>query len=355
VSGAPPPRTPPAPAEERSHLVPAEARGERLDAHLARALPDLSRSRLQSLLESGDVLVDGRARKTSHRLSGGERVVVRLPPPVPVETLAEDLPLQVLHEDADLVVLDKAAGMVVHPGAGHASGTLVNALLHRVADLKGVGGELRPGIVHRLDKDTSGCLVVAKHERALGALQAAFKSRVVGKTYLALVHGHPPPTLSLDTFYGRHPVHRQKFTGRLKEGKRAQTSVQTRELFADGAALVEVELLTGRTHQIRVHLSEAGHPLLCDALYGAGRKAKGAVAAAQEALGRQALHAWRLSFPHPGSGEPLAFEAPLPADLTRALALLRPAEPPAPAPAKRTAAKKAPATGAPPPARKPRR
>jgi 23S rRNA pseudouridine1911/1915/1917 synthase len=211
---------------------------------------------------------------------------------------------------------------VVHPGAGHASGTLVNALLHRVKDLAGVGGELRPGIVHRLDKDTTGCLVVAKHEKALVALQKAFKTRAVEKTYLALVHGKPKAEARLETLYGRHPVHRQRFTGKVKEGKPALTVYRVLEQF-DGAALVEVELHTGRTHQIRVHLAEAGHPLLGDTVYGAGRKAKGLVAEAQEALGRQALHAWKLVLPHPRTGKALHLEAPLPEDFTAALALLR--------------------------------
>lgn len=269
------------------------------------------------------MLADGRPVKAALRLRGGELLSVHIPAPVAAVPVAEELPLEVLHEDRDLVVVNKAAGMVVHPGAGHASGTLVNALLHRVKDLSGVGGELRPGIVHRLDKDTTGCLVVAKNERTLVALQKAFKTRAVEKTYLALVHGHPKKAEGrIETLYGRHPVHRQKFTGKVKEGKPAITVYRMRELF-EGAALVEVDLLTGRTHQIRVHLAESGHPLLCDALYGAGRKAKGNVAEAQEALGRQALHAWRLAFEHPRTGKALKLEAPLPADFEAALARLR--------------------------------
>ncbi len=308
--------------EAREHRAPPEARGERLDQHLARVFPDLTRSRIQGLIEAGHVRADGRPVKASLRLRGGEHLSVEVPAPVAAAPEAEELPLEVLHEDKDLVVVNKAAGMVVHPGAGHASGTLVNALLHRVKDLAGVGGELRPGIVHRLDKDTTGCLVVAKHERALVALQKAFKTRAVEKTYLALVHGKPRPEGRIETLYGRHPVHRQKFTGKVKEGKPAVTVFRTREQY-DGAALVEVDLLTGRTHQIRVHLSESGHPLLCDALYGAGRKGRGRVADAQEALGRQALHAWRLSFPHPRTGKEVKLEAPLPEDFQEALARLR--------------------------------
>jgi 23S rRNA pseudouridine1911/1915/1917 synthase len=309
--------------DAREHRAPPEARGERLDQILARAFPDLTRSRIQGLIEAGHAQVDGKPAKAALRLKGGERLSLQVPAPVPALPVAEELPLAVLHEDRDLVVVDKAAGMVVHPGAGHASGTLVNALLHRVKDLAGVGGELRPGIVHRLDKDTTGCLVVAKHESALVALQKAFKTREVEKTYLALVHGQPKQAEArIETLYGRHPVHRQRFTGKVKEGKPAITAYRVRERF-EGAALVEVDLLTGRTHQIRVHLAESGHPLLCDELYGAGRKGKGRVAEAQEVLGRQALHAWRLAFPHPRTGKVLRVEAPPPPDFTAALRLLR--------------------------------
>ena len=309
--------------DAREHRAPPEARGERLDQYLARAFPDLTRSRIQGLIEAGHAQVDGRPAKVALRLKGGELLSLQVPAPVPALPVAEELPLTVLHEDKDLVVVDKAAGMVVHPGAGHASGTLVNALLHRVKDLAGVGGELRPGIVHRLDKDTTGCLVVAKHESALVALQKSFKTREVEKTYLALVHGQPKQDeVRLETLYGRHPVHRQRFTGKVKEGKPALTVYRVRERF-DGAALVEVDLLTGRTHQIRVHLSEAGHPLLGDELYGAGRKAKGKGAEAREVVGRQALHAWRLAFPHPRTGKVLRVEAALPPDFKAALKLLR--------------------------------
>ncbi|MCY1014278.1 RluA family pseudouridine synthase [Pyxidicoccus sp. MSG2] len=308
--------------DTREHRAPPEARGERVDQYLARAFPDLTRSRIHGLIEAGHVLTDGQPAKPAKRLRGGELLSLHIPAPVAAVPLAEELPLAVLHEDKDLVVVDKAAGMVVHPGAGHASGTLVNALLHRVKDLAGVGGELRPGIVHRLDKDTTGCLVVAKNEQTLVGLQKAFKTRAVEKTYLALVHGVPPAEGRIETLYGRHPVNRQKFTGKVKDGKQAITLYRVLESF-DGAALVEVDLLTGRTHQIRVHLAESGHPLLGDALYGAGRKAKGGAGEAQERLGRQALHAWRLAFAHPRTGKALNLEAPIPEDFTAALELLR--------------------------------
>ena len=301
--------------------VPAASRGARLDRVLAELFPALSRSRLQTLVRGGHVLVDGQPAAVAHRVRGGERVEVTLPPPEPALPEPEDLPLRILYQDADLVVLDKAAGVVVHPGAGHARGTLVNALLHHVRDLAGVGGQLRPGLVHRLDKETSGCLVVAKTDAALAALQAAFKRREVEKTYLALVHGHPPAEGRIETRYGRHPRHRMRFTGRLSDGKPALTAYRTRERL-HGAALLEVELLTGRTHQIRVHLAEAGHPLLGDALY--GKPARDArVRAAEAALGRQAVHAWRLAFPHPRTGRRRAFEAPPPGDLRAAVAALR--------------------------------
>ena len=312
----------PAPqARRRTAEVPAASRGGRLDRALVQLFPDLSRARLQALLRTGHLLVEGVRARASTRLRGGERVELVLPPPEPATPGPEDLPLHILQQDRDLLVLDKAPGVVVHPGAGHARGTLVNALLHHVRDLRGVGGVLRPGIVHRLDKDTSGCLVVAKSEAALAALQAAFQGRTVEKTYLALVHGHPPPEGRIETAYGRHPRHRKRFTGRVAAGKPAVTVFRTRQRL-HGAALLEVGLLTGRTHQIRVHLAEAGHPLLGDALYGGLRRGDARVRAAQQALGRQALHAWKLAFPHPRTGRRCSVEAPVPADLRQAVATL---------------------------------
>jgi 23S rRNA pseudouridine1911/1915/1917 synthase len=300
------------------------ARGSRLDQALVKAFPGLSRARLQSLLREGHALVEGKPAKSGARVKGGERVELRLGPPTAATPEAENLALSILFEDRDLLVLDKAPGMVVHPAAGHWRGTLVNALLHHVQDLGGVGGTLRPGLVHRLDKDTSGCLVVAKNDLALTGLQAAFKARQVEKTYLALVHGHPPEKGRIETPYGRHPRHRQRFTGKLRGGKPAVTLYRVLERL-HGSALVEVDLLTGRTHQIRVHLAESGHPLLGDTLYGGTRKGDGRVKAAQAALGRQALHAARLAFAHPRTGKRRVFEAPLPADFRAALQALRPA------------------------------
>ena len=314
-------RRPPRPvAEERAFL--AEGTGERLDKLVAARFPDLSRARVQQLIREGLVEVDGKKASSAGRPRAGAAVVLRLPEVAPPRLGPVRLDLPVLYEDAHLIVIDKPAGIAVHPGAGGEGTTIVHGLLHQVADLRGVGGELRPGIVHRLDKDTSGCLVVAKTEPALRALQAEFKARGVEKKYLALVHGNPPDRLELDTAYGRHPVHRKRFTSRVPRGKRAVTrfAVVGR---AEGAALLEVELLTGRTHQIRAHLADHGWPLFCDALYGGTRRegpsAPAAIRSAAAALGRQGLHARRLAFDHPVSGARVACEAPLPADLQAAL------------------------------------
>jgi 23S rRNA pseudouridine1911/1915/1917 synthase len=312
--------------EVRSYVIPADLAGARLDVALARLAPDLTRSRVQRLVEGGRVRVAGRAAKASARLRGGERVEVEVEP-APASTgapVAQDLPLAVLHQDDDLVVLDKAAGMVVHPARGTPHSTVVNALLHRLA----ARSELpRLGLVHRLDKDTSGCLVVARTDAALRALQAQWKARSVEKVYLALCHGALPAEGRLDTPYGRHRRDRTRFTGRGPASRRAVTEWRVVERFGREATLAEVALHTGRTHQIRVHLAEAGHPLLGDAVYGGTRREArapaSAAARAAAALGRQALHAWKLAFDHPRTGKRLRFEAPVPEDLQRALGVLR--------------------------------
>jgi 23S rRNA pseudouridine1911/1915/1917 synthase len=312
------------------HRVPAEGRGERLDRFLASHHQELSRSRLQALIQAGSVLVDGKPALPSRKLRGGESISVEIPAEAPAVPQAQALPLRILHEDEALLVVDKEAGMVIHPAAGVQEGTLVNALLFHVDELEASEEDPRPGIVHRLDKDTSGCLVVAKTQAAQQALQAAFQERVVEKRYLALVHGSPKEDrFTMDTPFGRHPTDRIRFTARNPVGieRRAITHVEVRERYT-GASLVEVDLETGRTHQIRVHLSERGHPLLADVLYGGAKRearlrGQDPVRLAAQALGRQALHAWRLSFPHPTTGERLHFEAPLPADFEAALSILR--------------------------------
>jgi 23S rRNA pseudouridine1911/1915/1917 synthase len=244
------------------------------------------------------------------------------PPPAPTEIAAEPLPLVIVYEDRYLVVVDKPAGLVVHPAPGHASGTLVNALLAHCEDLGGIGGELRPGIVHRIDKDTSGLLVVAKDDPTMIALGAAFKAHLVERVYDAFVVGKPPgPGGRIDTFYGRDPRARKKFSSRVRSGKRAVTNWRVVERFA-GAARIEARLETGRTHQVRVHLAALGCPLLGDRTYGRVPRDP-AVRAVAEALGRHALHARSLGFVHPITGNKLSFTSELPPDLQAALAALR--------------------------------
>ena len=310
-------------AEEREFVI--AAAGERLDKLIAARFPELSRARVQQLIEAGCVDLDGKPAASADRPAAGARVVLRLPEVKPPRLDAIKLDLPVLYEDAALLVIDKPAGLAVHPGAGGEGETVVHGLLHQVTDLRGVGGELRPGIVHRLDKDTSGCLVVAKTEPALRALQAQFKARSVEKRYRALVHGSPPESGTLDTLIARHATDRKRFSTKVREGRRALTkfSVLARSAVA---AWLDVELFTGRTHQIRAHFADAGWPLFCDALYGGTRRegpsAPEPVRKAAAALHRQGLHAFRLSFDHPESGERLSFEAPLPADLKAALEVL---------------------------------
>jgi len=311
--------------ERFAFVVPKELAGERLDLVVARLAPGMSRSRARRSLEDGEIEVDGRAAKPALRVKGGEAVAVLIAAPAPPSPLAQDLPLAVLYEDAELLVLDKAAGMAVHPARGTPHSTVVNALVHHLAR-EGVAGE-RLGLVHRLDKWTSGCLLVAKTEPALASLQAAFKARAVEKTYLALCHGRLSGEGRLDTPYGRHPRDRTRFTGRVEASRRAVTAWRVLEAL-EGASLVEVSLETGRTHQIRVHFAEMGHPLLADATYGGTRRearlpGESPLRRAALAVGRQALHASRLAFPHPIGGRRMSFEAPLPEEFERALAVLR--------------------------------
>jgi 23S rRNA pseudouridine1911/1915/1917 synthase len=312
--------------EEHRLVADAEAGGLRVDVWLARRLPSLSRARLQTLVAGQHVRIDGRSCRASTRLRPGQEVVVVVPEPAPAAPAPEDIPLRVVHDDPHLLVIDKPAGLVVHPGAGNPSGTLVNALLRHVADLSGIGGVLRPGIVHRLDRGTSGLLVVAKDDETHRRLVRQFASRAVEKEYLALVHGGPSaPSGEISAPIGRDPVHRKRMSVRAPHGREARTA-WTREETFDGASLLRVRLHTGRTHQIRVHLASIGHPVVGDAVYGGTRAPSSRRAAAREALralGRPALHAARLAFIHPATGERVAFAAPLPPDLGLALERLR--------------------------------
>jgi 23S rRNA pseudouridine1911/1915/1917 synthase len=313
--------------EERHDLVASEeAVGVRLDVWLVQRLPSLSRARLQALIDDGCVLLDGASTRASARLRSGQSVRVTVPAPVPAEPQPEDIEVAVVHEDGHLIVVNKPAGLVVHPGAGTSHGTLVNALLRHVHDLSGVGGVLRPGIVHRLDKGTSGLLVVAKDDETHRALVRQFAGRTVEKEYLALVLGVPARAAGeVDAPIGRDPVHRQKMSVRAPRGREARSSWRIEERF-DGAALLRVRIHTGRTHQIRVHLASVGHPVAGDAVYGGTRTPSSRRAASREALlslDRPALHAARLAFTHPASGDRLSFEAPLPAELLAVLERLR--------------------------------
>jgi 23S rRNA pseudouridine1911/1915/1917 synthase len=313
-------------ASSRSLKVQGSDAGARLDAWIVRQLPELSRARVQALMAEGAVRLGGRPARPSARLRGGEDVIVELPDPVAARPAPEDVSLTVIHEDTRLLVVDKPAGMTVHPGAGRLSGTLVNALLHHVRDLSGVGGVLRPGIVHRLDRGTSGLMVVAKDDETHRALAAQFASREVEKEYLALVHGVPRARQgTIEAAIGRDPVHRRKMSVRAPRGRSARSAYTVVEEL-DGAALLRVRIHTGRTHQIRVHLASLGHPVAGDATYGGTRppsSRRPASRAALEGLKRPALHAARLAFTHPGTGDRMRFESPLPPDLLDVLLRLR--------------------------------
>lgn len=303
-------------------IVAADQAGVRLDKYLADAVPGLSRSQAQRLIADGHVQVEGRRARANLAVKADDRIGVELPELQPASAQPEDIPIPVLYEDTDIVVVDKPAGMVVHPAAGHGSGTLVNALLHHVDDLSGIGGELRPGIVHRLDKGTSGVMVVAKHDAAHEALAGQFHDRQVDKEYIALVWGVVQAGRRIDLPIGRDPKDRQKMSARARRARSAVTRI-TRAEHLRGVTLCHVAIATGRTHQIRVHLSAIGHPIVGDATYG-GVKAR----VAQDLrpvlhLERPFLHAARLAFAHPADGRSLSFEAPLPADLQRVLDDLR--------------------------------
>ena len=288
-----------------------EGAGRRIDAFLAESLRDVSRARVQRLIIGGDVLVDGGPVKASHRLVAGEKVTIRLTREMKEKPGPEDMPLEILHEDRDIILVDKPSGLVVHPGAGRRTQTLVNALLYRFPDLAGQEPEDRPGIVHRLDKETSGVMVVARSPRALIDLQQQLKNREVDKRYLGLVWGkirHTEGRLSWPI--GRHARHRDRISIKTDKPREAETHYRLLQAYQEFAYL-EIHPLTGRTHQIRVHMAAAGHPLVGDSRYGR-RGGKGPSP-------RLFLHAATLKFRHPGSGERVEFSSPLPPDLQAVL------------------------------------
>ncbi len=302
---------------ESLRLLHVESGGERLDRFLSQAIPELSRTSLQRLIVDGFVTVNARQEvRSALRLEPGDQVQVRIPPPAPINVEPEAIPLHVIFENEDVMVIDKPAGMVVHPALGHARGTLVGAVLAHAPEVEQVGEAERPGIVHRLDKDTSGLILVARNEAAQRALQRAFAEREVEKTYFALVDGRPPTASGrVEAHIGRDPSHRQRMAVvPASRGRPAVTDFHTLETFPHHAWL-EVHPLTGRTHQIRVHLSYIGCPVVGDRVYGRRAPTLGAA--------RQMLHAARMRLKLPGEGEARVFEAPLPEDMSAALGALR--------------------------------
>ena len=314
-------------------LVDESDQDRRLDAVVAAHLPDCSRSLAANLIGNHKILVDNQPKKPGYRVKTGEQIFGWIPAPEPVEYKPEPIALDILYQDRHIVVLNKPAVLVVHPAPGHRSGTLVNALLYHCPDLGGIGGEIRPGIVHRLDKDTSGTMVVAKNAQALEILAKQFKTRTVRKKYLALVYGDlkkDEGTINLPI--GRHPVHRKRMSTVTRKGRRAETSWRVCEKFK-GITMLELTLRTGRTHQIRVHCTAMGHPIVGDSVY-CPRKSltklinrnstlPPAVIDRLKKLSRQMLHAWRLGIVHPRSGERMTFESPMPQDMEELIDKLR--------------------------------
>ncbi len=292
-------------------IVSPEEAGIRIDRYLTSVLAGHSRSQIQRLIKDGKVTVAGRAVPANRVVRGGDAVGIEIPEPTSAAPEPEDLDLDIVYQDSDLIVVNKPAGMVVHPAAGHAQGTLVNALLHEVDDLSGIGGELRPGIVHRLDRGTSGLMVVAKNDHAHAELARQFHDREVEKEYVALVWGVVQAGRRIDLPIGRDPADRKKMSARARRARSAATRI-TAALQMPGATLIHVAIATGRTHQIRVHLSEIGHPIVGDAVYGGLRRRVPGDLRPVLGLDRPFLHAGRLVFHHPSDGRKMEFEAPLP-------------------------------------------
>lgn len=294
---------------------------ERLDSYLSECWPDISRSQLKKIIENGLVTLDGSPVKASQKLKGGESLEVIFPEPEPTKALPEEIPLNICYEDQDVIVIDKPAGMVVHPAAGHWHGTLVNALLHHCDDLAGIGGELRPGIVHRIDKDTSGLLIISKNDQSHQSLAEQFKNHSIQRRYLALIHGClPGKSGTIDQAIGRHPIQRKRMSGKARHGKAAVTHWTVKKHFSQyNLSLVELQLETGRTHQIRVHLAEMNHPLVADPLYGNHSRTSAIKDSTLKTLiaklPGQALHARLLGFIHPKSRKYLEFSSEMPETL----------------------------------------
>jgi 23S rRNA pseudouridine1911/1915/1917 synthase len=302
-------------------IFPPQCDGLRLDQAVVMLLPELTRAQVQRLVRLGKIQQEGQNLKPSQKVRSGQSLSIALPKAEPVALIPQQVDFTVLYEDEDIIVVNKPAGVVVHPAAGHMENTLVHGLLHHCRDLAGVGGRLRPGIVHRLDKDTSGALVAAKNDKAHQSLAQAFACGEVDKSYLALVWGTPAPRGEISGDIGRHPVDRKRMSGCSRRGKPARTSWRVIRYYHDALSLLEVIIRTGRTHQIRVHMSEAGFPLAGDGVYSAKKSRQDLLGLGIKA-GRQMLHAARLSFIHPARKEKLKFIAPLPDDFRTILRAL---------------------------------
>jgi len=307
--------------------------GRRLDTVVASQLPGCSRSLAATLIADQHILVNQQPKKPGFHIKPGDRIEGHIPAPEPVDYAPEPIALHVLYQDRHIIVVNKQAGIVVHPAPGHSGGTLVNALLFHCPDLEAIGGEIRPGIVHRLDKDTTGTMVVAKNAKTQEELSRQFKAREVHKTYLALVYGNlPSETGEIKLPIGRHPVDRKRMSTTTRKGRVAETAWKVRERYK-GITLLELTLKTGRTHQIRVHCSAIGHPIVGDRVYHSGKRLKSVIrsysgesssmTAQLKALPRQMLHAWRLGFIHPHSGKSMRIESPIPKDMEELIDLLR--------------------------------
>jgi 23S rRNA pseudouridine1911/1915/1917 synthase len=303
--------------------VPDDSHGVRLDLFLASVVADHSRSQIQRLIKAQSVRVAGRIAKSNQPVKAGQTVVLEVPEAVKSQAQAEALPLPILYQDGDVIVVDKPAGMVVHPAAGHASGTLVNALLHHVEDLSGIGGEKRPGIVHRLDRGTSGLMVIAKNDAAHEELARQFHDREVEKEYVALVWGVVQAGRRIDAPIGRDPGNRKKMSARARRSREAVTRIVRTERLNPAVTLAQIAIHTGRTHQIRVHLSAIGHPIVGDPLYGGVRRHVPFDVRAVLRLQRPFLHAAQLAFKHPADGRRMEFSSELPDDLQLVLDELR--------------------------------
>ncbi|MEN3335633.1 MAG: rRNA synthase [Blastocatellia bacterium] len=306
--------------------VSSDAAGARLDAFVAGGLSDISRTRIQRAIEDGDVLVNEHTAKSSYRVRAGDRIEIDLPEPPPVELVPEAIPLNIVYEDDDLIVVDKPAGLVIHPGAGQEAGTLANALVYHFNELSRTAGRIRPGIVHRIDKETSGLLVVAKNDVTHEKLSEQFRNREVFKLYVTLVYGRMSERQGeIEARLGRSPHHRTRMAVlRGGAGRAAHTIFEVAERYTE-FTLLKVQIKTGRTHQIRVHMAHIGHPVVGDAAYGGGRDntVRDALMKREiRALGRQFLHSAQLAFVHPRSGERLEFSSPIPHELRHFLALL---------------------------------